>query len=62
MENFSEYIKKILVEDCEIPEENIANLSKHGALEVILCYEGIIGYTSWIINLIEEIYGVSLEK
>jgi len=60
MENFSEYIRKILVEDCELSEEAIANLSKHGALESILCYEGIIGYTAWIINLIEEIYGVTL--
>lgn len=61
MENFNERIKNILMEDCEMDEKEISYTSKREALEAILNYEGIIGYTTWIIDLIEDIYGVSLE-
>lgn len=58
----NERIKKILMEDCEMSEAEIAITSKREALEAILNYEGIIGYTGWIINLIQDIYGVTLEN
>lgn len=58
----NERIKKILLEDCEMSEAEIAIISKREALEAILNYEGIIGYTGWIINLIQDIYGVTLEN
>lgn len=62
MEKFNERIKKILVEDCEMSESEVAITSKREALEAILNYEGIVGYTGWIIDLIHDIYGVSLEN
>ena len=58
----NERIQKILMEDCEMSEAEIAITSKREALEAILEYEGIIGYTDWIINLIQDIYGVTLEN
>ena len=57
----NERIKQILMEDCELSEAEIAITSKREALEAILNYEGIIGYTGWIIDLIQDIYGVTLE-
>ena len=59
--NMDERIKKILMEDCEMSETDIAVISKREALEAILNYEGITGYTEWIINLIQDIYGVTLK-
>lgn len=43
-------------------EAEVGYTSKRESLEAILEYEGIIGYTDWIINLIQDIYGVTLEN
>ena len=56
-----ERIKNILMEDCGMSEAEFSYTSKRESLEAILEYEGIIGYTDWIINLIQGIYGVTLE-
>lgn len=56
-----ERIKKMLLEDCGMSEAEVGYTSKREALEAILEYEGIIGYTGWIIDLIQDIYGVTLE-
>lgn len=56
-----ERIKNILMEDCGMSEAEVSYTSKRESLEAILEYEGIIGYTDWIINLIQDIYGVTLE-
>ena len=62
----NERIKKMLAEVYEVMyEENkdeFDHMSKREILEEILNYEGITGYTDWIINLIQDIYGVSLEN
>lgn len=57
----NERIKKILMEDCGMSESEVAITSKREALRAILNYEGMSGYTGWIINLVQDIYGVSLE-
>lgn len=57
-----ERIKNILMEDCGMSEAEVIYTSKRESLEAILEYEGIIGYTDWIINLIQDIYGVTLEN
>ena len=62
MEKFNERIRSILINDCKKSEAEIAIMSKREAFEEILAYEGIIGYSEWIINRIQDIYGVSLEN
>lgn len=57
-----ERIKRILMEDCAISEAEIAEMSKRGILNAILVEEGIIGYTGWIIELVQDIFGVSLDN
>ena len=39
----------------------LKNKSKREVLDEILNYEGFIGYTQWILDLIEGIYGIKLE-
>ena len=54
-------IFNILTEDCGLSEEEISSMSKSEILEAILHYEGFIGYTSWIKNMINDIYGLDLD-
>ena len=61
MEKFNERVTKMLME-CEVEEEQINSMDKKVVLDTILSYEGFIGYTDWIIGLVEEVYGVSLEE
>ena len=60
-EKFNERITKMLMEDCEMSKTEISITSKREALQAILEYEGFIGYTDWIISLVEDIYDVYLE-
>lgn len=55
-------IRNILTEECEVSEEELKHTTKREALEKILEYEGIIGYTNWIIDLVQDIYNVNLEN
>ena len=55
-------IFNILTKDCGLSEEEISTMSKSEILEAILHYEGIIGYTSWIKNLINDIYELDLDE
>ena len=59
----NERIKELLAEIYEVDVEtaDFSQMSKTEILSAILTYEGIIGYTGWIINLIQDIYGVTLE-
>ena len=41
-------------------DTDLKTRSRYGLLDEILNYEGIIGYTSWILGLVENIYGVKL--
>jgi len=55
-------IFNILTEDCGLSEEEISTMSKSEILEAILHYEGFIGYTAWIKNMINDIYGLDLDE
>ena len=59
----NERIKKLLAEIYEVDAEteDFSQMSKTEILSEILTYEGIIGYTGWIIELIQDIYGVTLK-
>ena len=61
MEKFNEYIKNKLMEECELSEMEISITSKKEALDYIFTYEGFIGYTNWILDIIEEVYGISFD-
>lgn len=60
----NERIKKMLAEIYEVDVEtaDFSEMSKSEILSEILNNEGIVGYTYWIINLIRDIYGVTLEN
>lgn len=58
----NERIKKILMEDVGISEAEIADMGKRSVLNAILVEEGIVGYTKWIIELVQDIFGVSLDN
>ena len=60
----NERIKKILAEIHEVDVEtaDFSDMSKSEILSEILTNEGIIGYTYWIVNLIRDIYGVTLDN
>lgn len=56
----SEYIKRILRNDCEFTDKQIESAGKFEAFDAILEAEGIIGYAHWMKELIEDIYGIGL--
>ena len=49
------------LKECMNENVNPDYVSRNEALDAILRYEGIIGYTEWIKSLIEEIYQIKLE-
>ena len=59
----NERIKKLLAEIYEVDADaaDFSDMSKREILEEILNYEGITGYTDWILKVIQDIYGVTLK-
>ena len=66
-QNYPEYILKRLKDRYDMDYEDTArdeefqNMSPREVLEEILDYEGICGYTTMILSLIEDIYKVKLD-
>lgn len=66
-QNYNEAVLKSLrnIEDMDINDtsrdEEFQNLDPRQVFDTILRYEGIIGYTSWILELIKNIYKVQLD-
>lgn len=66
--NYNEAVLKSLrsIEDMDINDtsrdEEFQNMDPRQVLDTILSYEGIIGYTSWILELIRNIYNVQLDE
>lgn len=66
-QNYNEAVLKSLrnIEDLDINDtsrdEEFQNMDPREVLDIILRYEGIIGYTSWILELIKNIYKVELD-
>lgn len=67
-QNYNEAVLKSLrdIEDMDINDtsrdEEFQNMTPREVLDIILRYEGIIGYTSWILVLINNIYNVQLDE
>lgn len=66
-QNYNEAVLKSLrdIEDMNINDtsrdEEFQNMTPREVLDTLLRYEGIIGYTSWILELIKNIYKVQLD-
>lgn len=66
--NYNEAVLKSLrsIEDMDINDtsrdEEFQNMDPREVLDIILSYEGIIGYTSWILELIKNIYNIQLDE
>lgn len=66
-QNYNESVLKSLrdIEDLDINDtsrdEEFQELEPREVFDKILRYEGFIGYTSWILMLIQEVYKVQLE-
>lgn len=67
-QNYNEAVLKSLrnIEDMDINDtsrdEEFQYMTPREVLDTILRYEGIIGYTSWILELIKNIYKVQLDE
>lgn len=67
-QNYNEAVLKSLrsIEDMNINDtsrdEEFQNMDPRKVLDMILSYEGIIGYTSWILELIKNIYNIQLDE
>lgn len=51
-----------LVNEIEYAPSEVEHMSRREALNVILSYEGMIGFTDLILELVQDIYGVELEN
>lgn len=49
-----------LIEEAEYPVWKVNNMTNRELLDAYLKYNGIIGFTDEILNLIEDIYGIEL--
>lgn len=67
-QNYPEYILRYLRQRHDMEEDDTSRddefqqLSPKEALEECLEWEGICGYTSWILILIKDIYKIKLEE
>ena len=51
-----------LVNEVEYTPSEVEHMSRYEALNAILSYEGMIGFTDLILELVQDIYGVELEN
>lgn len=54
-------LKSYLVDEAEYEAESVESMTKSELLDAYLRYEGIIGYTSDILDIIENPYNVTLK-
>lgn len=54
-------LKSYLVDEAEYEAESVESMTKSELLDAYLRYEGIIGYTSDILDIIENLYNVTLK-
>lgn len=57
----TEELKSYLVDEAEYPAGQVEAMTKIELLDAYLTYEGIIGYTSDILDIIENLYNVTLK-
>jgi hypothetical protein len=51
-----------LQENCTFEDQNILNMTKCEFLNALLRYEGIVGYTTQIMDMIYYAFGIDLES
>lgn len=56
-----EELKEYLVIEAEYSQEEVDNMSNLELIDHYLTYEGIIGYTSEILDTVENVYNVTLK-
>ena len=54
-------LKSYLVDEAEYEAESVESMTKSELLDAYLQYEGIIGYTSDILDIVENLYNVTLK-
>lgn len=54
-------LKSYLVDEAEYEAESVESMTKSELLDAYLKYEGIIGYTSDILDIVENLYNVTLK-
>lgn len=54
-------LKSYLIDEAEYEAESVESMTKSELLDAYLRYEGIIGYTSDILDIIENLYNVTLK-
>lgn len=54
-------LKSYLVDEAEYRADQVQAMTKIELLDAYLTYEGIIGYTSDILDIIENLYNVTLK-
>lgn len=57
----TEELKSYLVVEAEYQADQVEAMTKIALLDAYLTYEGIIGYTSDILDIIEDLYNVTLK-
>lgn len=57
----TEELKSYLVDEAEYQADQVEAMTKSELLDAYLIYEGIIGYTSDILDIIENLYNVTLK-
>lgn len=57
----TEELKSYLVDEAEYNAESVESMTRIELLDAYLTYEGIIGYTSDILDIIENLYNVTLK-
>lgn len=56
-----EKLKEYLVNEAEYSEETVNNMDGWDLLDAWLSYNGIIGYTSDVISVVEAAFGADLD-
>ena len=54
-------LKSYLVDEAEYEAESVEAMTKSELLDAYLQYEGIIGYTYDILDIVENLYNVTLK-
>lgn len=54
-------LKSYLVDEAEYEAESVESMTKSELLDAYLQYEGIIGYTYDILDIVENLYNVTLK-
>lgn len=55
-------LKNYLIDECEYTQSRVESMSAMDMVDRYLRYNGIIGFTEDIVNVVETAYGIELEE